>query len=128
MKITPLFCPFSRLGLSDDDNVVLTDRAAVTKVAGALDSLFKIGASSCEQALRRNKGHVGKTANFLANGGWITGPLTHPMPNWSVLVPMSRALSSEMRCSEERCLTVLRNCNGNLDVAKRRLSGQNALP
>jgi hypothetical protein len=74
----------------------------------------------CRKALMRHPDPVA-AANWLTDGHWQAGRLV----SWdhASLADKTRTLAAETGHSVHHCLTVLQNCVGSLELARRKLAG-----
>lgn len=104
----------------------INDREALNGAARQLYEALEFPVMECKKALFMKGGNLSEAAEHLASGAWMSGKSVSW--NWDSLREKSSQLASESGESEVRCLSVIKNCNGNVALAKRKLAGLPALP
>lgn len=93
------------------------DQAATLR--SALGDAF--GILDCKRALMRADGDLAQAANWLASGQWLEGKLVSF--DVASLEKKARDLATEVGKPPRDCFIVVRNCAGNVELAKRVLAG-----
>jgi hypothetical protein len=101
------------------------DRETLKKAAAWLRRQLGFGQMDCYRALFGSDGDLATAAEHLATGAWMRSKLISW--DWEGLHEKTTQMSMLSGLPESACLPLLKNCNGNLDLAMRKLAGQPAL-
>lgn len=104
----------------------LSNSIAVKETAMLLHNMLDFGVLQCKFALHISNGNVIEASEYLANGNWMSGKSISW--NWNSLNKKCTELVTLTGKPEHQCMQILKNCNGNIDLAIRKLSGLPALP
>lgn len=93
------------------------------RLCNALNKVYSL--LDCQRALRVSNDDPYHTAEWLTDGG-----MPSPSSNWSEKFTKEVAgmLSRETQQPLDRCMTVLRQCRGSLELSRRKLTGASATP
>jgi hypothetical protein len=116
----------SELNITKDTVVSVDDDAQLVQAGEALYALIGFTPDDCTVALMVCGGHVGKAAEFLTTGAWMS--CKSVSWNWTALEATCEKLVDKTGLPENDCLTMLKNCCGNEALAERKLKGLPALP
>lgn len=108
------------------DRIDVNDRDSLNEAARQLYEAIEFPMMECKKALFVKDGDLSEAAEYLASGAWASAKSVSW--NWDSLREKTAQLASETGESDIRCLSVLKNCNGNVALAKRKLAGLPALP
>lgn len=97
-----------------------TDQDQLGKAAAWLQRELGYSRFECRKALFGSDGDLAAAAERLASGGWMTGKLISW--NWESLSSKSKELSAQLGLPETWCLDVLKKCNGNVELAQRKIA------
>lgn len=101
------------------------DRETLKKAAAWLRRQLGFGQMDCYRALYGCEGDLAAAAEHLATGAWMRSKLISW--GWDGLTEKMKQMSILSGLSESACLPLLKNCNGNLELAMRKLAGLPAL-
>lgn len=80
----------------------------------------------CRKAVLRFNHDLSVAADWLCEGGWATNRTVEwDQPSLDANAKQLQKVSGR---DPERCMSVLKNCAGNVDLAARKLAGLPALP
>lgn len=96
------------------------DRDQLDKAAAWLQRELGYSRFECRKALFGSDGDIAKAAEHLASGSWMFGKLISW--NWESLRSKSEELSAKLGLPETWCLDILKKCNGNVELAKRKIA------
>jgi hypothetical protein len=96
------------------------DSEQLTKASAWLQRELGYSRFECRKALFGSDGDIAKAAESLAAGGWMFGKLISW--NWESLSAKSAELSAKLGLPETWCLDVLKKCNGNVELAQRKIA------
>lgn len=104
----------------------VSDAAAMKEAAKKLHEATQFGVLDCRKALHMENGNLSAAAEYLASGAWMRGKSVSW--DWDSLRAKATQLSQSTGIHEAQCLDILKNCGGNAELAKRKLSGLPAWP
>jgi hypothetical protein len=99
------------------------DNSQKSRLAAFQEALDKAYSSlQCHRALRINSGDAGRAAKWLTDGEW----LNTQMVSWNhvSLAEKAQSLQVELGLHPGVCLATLKACGGQVDLARRKLTGQ----
>jgi len=96
------------------------DREQLTKASAWLQRELGYSRFECRKALFGSDGDIAQAAEHLATGSWMLGKLISW--NWASLSSKSAELSAKLGLPETWCLDVLKKCNGNVELAQRKIA------
>lgn len=112
--------------ITKDSTVDLENAEAVKAAAAFLREQLDYSMMECRKAIHVGRGNINEAAEYLASGAWMRSKLISW--NWQSLSEKCDQLSAEMGLPETMCMPILKNCCGNLELAKRKLMCLPALP
>ena len=98
-------------------------RQSAQALRAALDDAY--GVLVCMKALMACGEDFRRAADWLADGHWLNGVLVEF--DHASLTEKSQTLSLETAYPAAQCLSVLKHCAGNVNLARRKLAGLPAL-
>jgi translation elongation factor EF-Ts len=94
-------------------------KTAAQQLRAALGDAFSY--FECRKALASADGDFVKAAEWLTSGDWMTAKLISW--DWESLHAKTAMLVEETGKSADECLQELKNCCGNIVLARRKLAG-----
>lgn len=96
------------------------DREQLTKASAWLQRELGYSRHDCRVALFGSDGDIAQAAEHLATGAWMRSKLISW--NWASLSAKSTELSAKLGLPETWCLDILKKCNGNVELAQRKIA------